>query len=348
MLLNRSFCFLSVLLGLSAAGCSSRELSIYFVDVNGGAATLMVTPRGETVLVDCGSAGDRDADRIAAAVEEATGRRRIDHLVTTHWHLDHYGGIEPLAERVEIGHFYDRGIPEETLDDPAHFPTLIAAYKRVVAGKPRSVLEAGEEIVLEQLTDRPALRLVCLMASGERSRGGRRPTATNPLCDQHEARPVDTGENGLSIVLLLSYGEFDFLNAGDLTWNFERDLVCPDNIVGKVELMQVPHHGLAASSNPVFIHAVQPQVAVCCNAPNKGGAAEVYQTFLSSPGFEDYWQLHRNARLSADQQPSPNRVANWNQPEGGTGIEVDVFPERGEFRVSATTTPRAWSWYAFK
>jgi hypothetical protein len=277
-------------------------------------------------------------------------------MVTTHWHLDHYGGIEPLAERVELGHFYDRGIPAETLDDPNNFPTLIAAYKRVIEGKPRTILEAGDEIELKQASGGPPLRLACLMASAKKYpvaivRGGQAVmpldgrTQPNAQCDAHEAKAPDTGENALSIVLLLSYGEFDFLNAGDLTWNVERDLVCPHNIAGTVELMQVPHHGLDVSSNPVFIHAVRPKVAVCCNAPNKGGAIEVYRTFLSSPGFEDYWQLHRNAKLTDEQQPPPLRVANWNHPEGGTGVEVEVRPKEKEFRVSATTQPRAWEIY---
>jgi len=346
-----------LMLMLIIAGCSSREMSIVFVDVNGGAATLMVTPRGETILADCGSPGDRDAVRITAALEEATGRRRIDHMVSTHWHLDHYGGIQPLADRVEFGHFYDRGIPDETLDDPKHFPTLIAAYRRVIEGRPRTILEAGDEIPLKQTHGGPPLRLVCPMASAKKHPEmivrGRQPvkplderTQPNDLCDEHEAKAPDTGENGLSIVLLLSYGQFDFLNVGDLTWNVERDLVCPENIVGTVDLMQVPHHGLTASSNPVFIHAVRPTVAVCCNAPHKGGAAGVYQTFLTSPGFEDYWQLHRNARLSVERQPSAQRTANWANSAGGNNIEVRVYPGDNQYQVSATTQPRNWRLYA--
>ncbi len=330
---------MAVLLALGLVGCSSpRELSIVFVDVNGGAAKLMVTPRGETILVDCGSPGDRDADRIAAALDDATGRRRIDHMVSTHWHLDHYGGIEPLAERVEIRRFYDRGIPEQTLDDPKNFPRLMAAYRRTIDGKPRSILRAGGDIPLAQVADGPPIALRCLMASGKPQKSVRDEYAAkevvNTHCDAHAPKSPDTGENGQSIVLLLEYGAFEFLNAGDLTWNLERDFVCPTNPFGTVDLMQVPHHGLSASSNPVFIHAVRPTVAVCCNAPRKGAAVEVYQTFLTSPGFVDYWQLHRNARLEDDEQTPERFIANAANPEGGTNLIARVDRQATAFHIA--------------
>src|SRR5438309_5122048 len=90
---------------------SRRGLAIHFIDTEGGAATLIVTPAGESVLIDCGNPGTRDAERIAKTAE-AIGLKAIDHLIITHWHLDHYGGVGRLSKMLPIHHYYDYGIPE--------------------------------------------------------------------------------------------------------------------------------------------------------------------------------------------------------------------------------------------
>src|SRR5436309_10599380 len=89
-----------------------RGLDIHWIDTEGGAATLIITPAGESVLIDCGNPGKRDAERIHAAAKKA-GLERIDHLIITHWHSDHYGGAEPLARLIPIKRFHDRGIPDK-------------------------------------------------------------------------------------------------------------------------------------------------------------------------------------------------------------------------------------------
>src|SRR5688572_31186094 len=92
------------------AGTADKKLDIYWVDVEGGAATLFVTPAGETVLVDTGYPGDRDADRIKEAVTIVAKLTKIDHLVITHFHNDHYGALGDIAKRVPIGTLYTRDI----------------------------------------------------------------------------------------------------------------------------------------------------------------------------------------------------------------------------------------------
>ena len=103
-----------------------QGLDIYFIDVMGGAATLVVTPERESILIDSGWPGqeDRDPKRIEHVVKDVAGLDHLDHLVTTHWHTDHYGGVEGLSRRVRIDHFWDRGLPDPGAPDgdAANFP----------------------------------------------------------------------------------------------------------------------------------------------------------------------------------------------------------------------------------
>src|SRR5260370_24168622 len=83
-----------------------RGLDIYFIDTEGGAATLIVTPTGESVLIDCGNPGKRDAERIHKVSTEQARLTAIDHHIITHWHTDHYGGVERLAQLSSLKHYY--------------------------------------------------------------------------------------------------------------------------------------------------------------------------------------------------------------------------------------------------
>ena len=136
---------------------AAEPLEIVFVDVMGGAATLICTPEGETILLDSGWPGldDRDPKRIVYVLKEVLKKEKLDHLLSTHWHTDHYGGVEGLAKRVEIGRFWDRGLPEDPGVDPANFPDgpkmddkLGIAYRAASKGK-RTVLKAGDHIPLK-------------------------------------------------------------------------------------------------------------------------------------------------------------------------------------------------------
>src|SRR5437016_13741903 len=113
-----SVLFLSLTLVYPARAEPPPGLDIYFIDAEGGAATLVVTPQGESVLIDCGNPGARDAERIHKAATGQAGLRAIDHLVATHWHTDHYGGVERLSRLMPIRHYYDHGIPASLQEDP--------------------------------------------------------------------------------------------------------------------------------------------------------------------------------------------------------------------------------------
>src|SRR5499425_361342 len=126
------------------AAAPARGLDIHFIDTEGGAATMIVTPAGESVLIDCGNPGTRDAERIAKTAE-AIGLKAIDHMIITHWHLDHYGGVGRLSKLLPIHHYYDHGIPEKLEEDSKNFPVLIAAYKEATKGKSKT-LKPGDAI----------------------------------------------------------------------------------------------------------------------------------------------------------------------------------------------------------
>src|SRR4026208_1843994 len=124
-----------------AAFAQSGALTITWIDVEGGAATLFVSPFGESLLFDTGNPGngDRDARRIVAAAQKA-GLTRIDHVVISHWHGDHVGGLEALAKLIPLGRFYDHGNGVEEADRPR-----LESYK-TVRGAKRTIVKGGDTI----------------------------------------------------------------------------------------------------------------------------------------------------------------------------------------------------------
>jgi beta-lactamase superfamily II metal-dependent hydrolase len=301
--------------GRPAAGpecVASGGLAIYFIDVEGGAATLVVTPARESILFDSGSAGGRDADRIAKVLREEAGLSRIDHYVITHWHDDHYGGTRELAGFLPIARYYDHGPSVE-----GDFATDFAWYLRLSEGK-RTILKPGDELALKSSPESLPVRLHCL------SSAGKTPTTEGPECAKHPAKAADPSDNAQSISMLLSFGAFRFLDCGDLTWNVEHRLTCPANRVGMVDLFQVTHHGLALSNNPALLHAIRPKVAVVNNGARKGAETEVLQTLAATPDLEAVYQLHERAGVERALQARPARVANDQEPCLGRNIRVDV------------------------
>jgi beta-lactamase superfamily II metal-dependent hydrolase len=314
-----------------AAAAGAKGLDIYWVDVEGGAATLIVTPAGESVLVDTGWPLGRDAERIQQAAREA-GVSRIDHLVTTHWHGDHVGGVAPLAERLPIGHFYDHGFPQ---DKPSDLDALLrGAYVQVTHGR-STILRAGDEIALRQAPGTPtvSLRVVTSdgIVSGEAPGSPQtRPCAAEPA---HRAIPDDTSDNFRSVGLRLSYGGFDFLDLGDLTWNVEHKLACPKNLLGTIDVYQVTHHGNDNSNNPVLVAAVAPTVAVINNGPRKGGKPAVYKVLRQTPSVKDVYQVHRNVETTPADNAPPEMVANDKEACAGEWIRLRVAPNATSYAV---------------
>lgn len=329
-LLTSLFTLVLLLTPLQAA--ESRGVDIYFIDTEGGAATLLVTPAGESVLVDCGNPGTRDAERIHKAATELAGLKAIDHLVISHWHSDHYGGVARLAKLMPIKNFYDHGIPEKLDEDPKGFPLLIQAYKEASAGKSKT-LKAGDEIPLKQAEGAPALRMRCLCASGE-VLPEPKDAKENPVAKEHTAKPEDKSDNARSLGFLITYGGFRFLNLGDLTWNIEHKLVSPSDKVGRVDVYQAVHHGLDISNNPVLIKTVQPRVAIFANGPRKGAAPSVIGTLrrLAEPAV--IYQVHRNVGSGPAENTDPEFIANPDEKCQAESIKLAVAADGKSYVVT--------------
>ncbi len=265
---------------------ASKNLEIYWIDAEGGAATLIVAPSGESMLVDTANRtpDDRDAKRIFAAAQQA-GLKKIDILLTTHFHGDHVGAMAALAKLIPIAMYMDHGDSIELAR-----PQVAAAYKAYLelsAGK-RKILKAGDGIPLK------GVEMEVIMSAGQAiTKALKGAGATNAVCadfKEHAAEPDP--DNDQSVGFRLKFGKFDFLDMGDLTWNYEQKLVCPANLIGTVDLYQTTHHGLERSNSPQFVWAIQPKVMVMNNGPRKGGPASVFEILRKSPGLEDIWQGH--------------------------------------------------------
>jgi hypothetical protein len=303
------------------------------IDTEGGAATLIVTPAGESLLVDSGNAGDRDSSRILHVVKEVAGLARIDHHIITHWHGDHFGSTAEVARRIAIDRFYDHGPSVE----PGDFAQKFAWYLQLSQGK-RSVLKPSEEIKLKQTDSGPRLNLICVCAAGKvlPNKDGGQPDQDG--CDRHPAQAPDPSDNAASLGFKLTYGDFDFLDCGDLTWNIEHRLVCPENKLGIIDVYQTNHHGLGNSNNPALVHTIAPRVAVMNNGPRKGGEESVYRTLTSSPGLEAIFQVHRNVRTGDASNAPPDYVANQAEQCAGDYVWIRVEPNSKSYTVAAGAT----------
>jgi beta-lactamase superfamily II metal-dependent hydrolase len=308
-----------------------RGLDVYFVDVEGGGATLIVTPAGESVLIDCGNPGARDAERIHKAAT-AAGLKAIDHLVVTHWHSDHYGGVKRLKELMPIHHYYDHGIPETLLEDPTNFPLLIGAYRAATESKSKT-LKAGDEIELKQASGAPALKLRCLCGDAKviEDKAG---AAENPIAREHKPQPADKTDNARSLGFLLSFGEFRFLDLGDLTWNIEYKLVAPSDKIGPIDVFQSSHHGLDISNNPVLIKTIKPRVTVFNNGAKKGGHPSIIALLRRLPDTQGIYQMHRNLTVAAAENTDPEYIANAEEKCQGESIHLSVAEDGKSYTLA--------------
>jgi beta-lactamase superfamily II metal-dependent hydrolase len=300
------------LLTASVLSAASGNLEIYWIDAEGGAATLLVAPTGESLLVDTANHrdDDRDANRILAATKVA-GLTKIDILLTTHYHGDHIGAMPALAKLISIERYMDHG-PSVELERP-RIAALYQAYEELSAGK-RTVLKAGDKIPFG------GVDITVVQSAGESITtplpgGG----AANLTCSSFEPIAADTDpDNDQSVGFVLRFGKFTFLDLGDLTWNYEKGLVCPANMLGKIDLYQTTHHGLDRSNSPQILAAIQPVVAVFNNGARKGGPPTVFANLRATPRLEDIWQGHFATRTLPEVNANEQMIANL-----GDGTECE-------------------------
>jgi competence protein ComEC len=290
----------------------SRNLEIYWVDVEGGAATLIISPSGESMLIDTGfDVDDRDAKRIYAAAQHA-GLKRIDHVVISHYHTDHVGGLAALSRMMPLGKFYGRGDEIEPVNQK-----WLDSY-RTVAGKNRTVVKPGDRIPIK------GIEALVVSSDGkllEKPVSGGGP---NPFCANAEQKAPAGPENQYMVGTMLTFGRFKMLALIDLDWEKEMELVCPMNKLGKVTLYQTGRHGsFDGAGAPALLSAIQPQIAVFNNGPRKGlgqvdAAARTvtppsvkpvayernaYARLAKIPAIEGIWQGHLSL---LDKDPSHN------------------------------------------
>lgn len=315
------------LLLVAAATLSAQTLHIYAIDVEGGKSTLYVSPSGESMLIDAGYAGNdsRDANRILAAAT-AAGVKRIDHLVVTHYHADHVGGVAQLAAKLPLGRIYDYGDSYETTNKKT--VAIYEPYAAVRRKYPHQILKPGDTIPVK------GLHVEVVAANGKSIdkplSGAGQP---NPLCPTFEPMPPDPGENARSLAMIITLGKLRISDLGDLFWQNEYPLACPVNKLGTVDIYMTTHHGTATSGSPQIVHALHPRVAIMNNGADKGGSIKAWTAIKTSPGLEDLWQLHTSNEGGQDHNVPETFIANPSEAgDKGFSLEITGRPD-GSFTV---------------
>jgi len=337
----RTSIVLSLVLSLVAFGAASKTLDIYVVDVEGGNATLFVTPSGESLLIDTGNGGAaaaRDAGRIMAAMKDA-GVQQLDHLITTHWHGDHFGGMAELASKVTIKEFIDHGgnvQPAQQADD-----FLKTTYPQLYAKAKHTVVKPGDKIAMTGVEWRIVESAGAHINTSVPGAG-----KPNPACAAFKPQEEDKTENAQSVGSHITFGKFRALHLGDLTWNKEFDLMCPQNRLGTVDLWIVSHHGQAISNSPVLAHAIQARAAIMNNGTRKGGQPDAMKVIHSAPGLEDLWQMHFS-QLSGQEYTVPGMfIANAvDDPQTSIPIAPMQAPAPGPGAAPAPVHNGAAHWF---
>ena len=313
------------LFSTAVAGAESKSLQIFFVDVEGGQTTLIVTPSGQSILIDTGWPGfdGRDAGRIVSAAK-AAGVDRIDFVLITHFHRDHVGGVTQLASQVKIGTFVDHGPNMEDAADPRED---YAAYEKVAGHSKRLTVKPGDQIPMKDIT------VQVLTAAGEHISAAL-PGAGQPnsICASEPEAAVDSTENARSLGTLITYGKFRFIDLGDLTKKKETELVCPNNLIGTVDLYLTTHHGLNQSNAKVIVDALHPRVSIMNNGAHKGGSPDAWETIRNSPGLHDLWQVHYAMDSDRAHNVAETFIANVDEKCEGKYIKVTAEPN-GTFTV---------------
>ncbi len=326
----------------------TKTLDVYWVDSEGGGSTLIVTPANESVLIDTGNPGGRDAPRIVAAAK-AAGLTKIDHVLITHWHIDHFGGAAEVAQAIPVGTIYQRAIPERDPDGrkQSPFQTQIKPYREITAK--RVTLTPGLAIPLQAAGSglgAAKLELRCIAADQKFVA----PTAAqkkmkNPLAGSVEAKAPDASDNANSAVFVLEFGPFRFFDGGDLTWNVEEKLVSPYNLAGIVDVYQTNHHGLEVSNNPLLVQSLEPTVVVMNNGPMKGGQPGTFSAVKSAKSVQALYQVHKSFRVPAEENAVHEHIANHENLTGPAAancpanlIKMSVAPDGKSYTISVPST----------
>jgi competence protein ComEC len=313
-----------------------KALQIFFVDVEGGQATLFVTPAHQSLLIDTGWPGNdgRDADRIVAAAKKA-GINKIDYVLITHFHADHVGGLPQLVARIPVGTVLDHGDNRESTDAPT--VEGWKAYQELLAAKKfdRLTLKPGDALPIKGvqttvISSDGAVIHHNLPGAGQENSG----------CNGAEQYPTDQTENRRSLGTLFTFGKLRILDLGDLTRDKEMELVCPKNKLGTIDIYIVSHHGWYQSNSPAFLNAIAPRVAIMDNGAKKGGTPSAWDIIEKSPRLENLWQLHYSEEGGAAHNVAPEFIANPDGTDAANYLELTAWPD-GSFEVFNSRTQKS-------
>jgi competence protein ComEC len=323
-----------------AAPQTSKPLEIYFVDVEGGQATLFVTPEGQSLLIDTGWSGfdGRDADRIVAAAKKA-GLSKIDFVLITHFHRDHVGGVPQLAAKIPIGAFIDHGPNRETND--ADTEAGWQAYQKVLADKKIKRITAKVGDVVMKILPTSNFNATIVSADGAvLSNPLYNVTEPNSSCATAEKKPADQTENARSLGVFITFGKTRILDLGDLTWDKEMEMVCPVNKLGHMDVFIVSHHGLFQSNSPALVAAISPRIAIMDNGAAKGGSSSTLDIIKNSPKLEDLWQLHFSDEGGMAHNTTESLIANSAGADAGNYLKLSVWAD-GNLEIFNSRTQKA-------
>jgi len=319
----------------ASAAPAGKPLQIYFIDVEGGQATLFVTPEGQSLLIDTGWPGyeGRDADRIVAAVRKA-GVSKIDYVLITHFHMDHIGGAPQLAARIPIGTFIDHGENRESTDKDT--VEVWQAYQKLLStGKYQHItVKPGDSL--------PIRGIQATIVSADGAVIGQ-PLADagepNPACRNAEKYAADRTENLRSVGTVIAFGKLRILDLGDLTRDKEMELMCPVNRLGKIDIYIVSHHGWRESGSPALVNGIDARVAIMDNGAKKGGTPSVWDIVEKSPHLEDLWQLHFSDEGGSTHNVKSDFIANPKGSDAANYLQLNAFPD-GSFEVFNSRTQK--------
>jgi beta-lactamase superfamily II metal-dependent hydrolase len=318
------FCFVFVNAEkLVRAAPPAKPLQIYFVDVEGGQATLFVMPAGKSLLIDTGWPGfqGRDADRIVAAAKLG-GISKIDYVLLTHYHMDHTGGVPQLLDRIPVGTFIIHG-PNREHNDAATVKVWEDFQKAIDAHQVKQIVVKPGDILPIQGIHAEVVSADGVVLQDPLSGAG----TPNPACATTEKRDRDTTENARSLGTFLTFERTKILDLGDLTWQKELELVCPNNKLGTVDILVVSHHGWLQSNSQALLDAIAPRIAIMDNSAIKGGSPSSWDIIKHSPRLEDLWQLHySNEGGPVHNSPEP-LLANLKGADTGNYLKVTVDPD---------------------
>ena len=251
--------------------------------------------------------------------------KKLDYVLITHFHRDHVGGVVQFADKMPIDTFVNHGPNQEDSDVTRED---YAAYAKLLEKRHHLVLKPGDGLPIKGLT------VKALAAAGKHIESPMPGAGTaNPFCGSETEPLADATENPRSLGVLITYGKFRFLDLGDLTKDKELGLVCPNNLIGTVDLFLVSHHGTASSNSKALVHALHLQVAVINNGAHKGGSAQAWQTVHDSPGIQDVWQLHYAVDAGADHNVAEKFIANPDEKSDSGNYIRALAQSDGSFTV---------------